>query len=143
VEIELSLPRPVRDLNVAVAVKRLPGDWLAATSPFDVGVAIPIAEGLYRTRLTFPPAFFMPKRYALTFACYEPFRTYEKLVDELVFDVVEVASPFNRWNSGRVGDLQIFCQWNSFIRACDDSAESIRKGDAETETKGQALKDLI
>jgi lipopolysaccharide transport system ATP-binding protein len=111
VEIEFALPSTAKGLIMSAAAKRQQGEWLFATSPADAGRAMPEKPGIYRTRLALPPAIFFPRRFALTFAIYDKFQGYDTQYDAIVFDVVETASLCNLLPNGRVGDLQIQCDW--------------------------------
>ncbi|HEV3084901.1 MAG TPA: polysaccharide ABC transporter ATP-binding protein [Gemmataceae bacterium] len=114
VEVEFALSRPVPGLVLAVAVADALGDWLFSTSPVDNATGVPETRGTYRTRMLFPAGLFLPKQFALTFALYDRYRNYDYLPGALCFCVAETASLTNLLPGGRVGDLQIVCDWSEF-----------------------------
>lgn len=112
--IEVCLPSPTRDVVLAAAIANSFGHWLFSTTPSDVGVEVPHAAGIYRTKLMLPPALLMPQPYALTLALYKSGITYERFDQTVSFLVQEVASLANQGVGKRVGDLQILCKWDPF-----------------------------
>lgn len=121
---EIALPGAVRDLILAVALCNELGHPLFATSPLDVARPLPEHPGVYRTIVAFPEAFLMPKRYSLTFSLYRDGANFDTCEGGLAFDIHEAASLANSLPNGRLGDLQVLCEWSPFDAASPACAEA-------------------
>jgi lipopolysaccharide transport system ATP-binding protein len=111
IELDLSIPHDPPKLIVAAALKSAGGQWLFSSSPEDCGLEAPARAGRYRFRVLLPPAILMAKTFTVTFAVYSPYQSFHNVEDGLSFGVVERASLANLNTGGRVGELQIVCDW--------------------------------
>jgi lipopolysaccharide transport system ATP-binding protein len=111
VELEFCLPQSAPDLIVMAAVKNHLDNWVFSTSSQEQGIIPPDRPGLYRTRLLFPPAFFMPKDFTVALWLNSPYQIHDFHRNALSFRVAEVAAPHLKVAVKRYGDLQIRCDW--------------------------------
>ncbi len=105
------IPVSVTGLRFSVTVQDSMGQALFTTIPLDDGLEYPLAVGTHRYRVAFPPAVFMPQRYAIAVSLYLLERSIHHLPQAVVFDVAEVASMVNTGDPTRMGFLQLGCRW--------------------------------
>lgn len=105
------IPESVTGLRFSVTVQDSMGQALFTTIPLDDGLDYPLAIGTHRYRVAFPPAVFMPQRYAVAVSLYLLERSIHHLQQAVVFDVAEVASMVNTGDPTRMGFLQLGCRW--------------------------------
>jgi lipopolysaccharide transport system ATP-binding protein len=111
IEVEFAIPKKIRELLLGVAIvneNRVP---LFSTSPMDHGIQCPTDPGTYRTRVVFPKGLFMPKRFLAILSLYSSVEHYDTVDSALGFEVIEVKSLANLIPGGRIGELQLFCDW--------------------------------
>ena len=111
VEMEFFLPHPTPDLSLMVAVKNHLENWVFSTSSIEQNLSVPTQPGLYRARLLFPPACFLPKDFSAALWLNSPYQIYDFHRTALSFRVAEVASPHRKTDVKRYGDVQITCEW--------------------------------
>jgi lipopolysaccharide transport system ATP-binding protein len=116
VRIYFSMPAPKRDLVIAVGVFNDMGHPIFSSSPLDVDLKLPEEPGEYSTTLLFPPALFLPKRYAICLSMYDAHQSLDLQMDALSFEVTETANFGNRVPTGRIGDIQLDCSWSACAR---------------------------
>jgi len=115
--IEFSLPTSAPGLLLAVAVQDTLGNYLFSSSPIDDGQTCPTSPGRYQTRVLFPKGLLPARRFSVTSALYTLHDSYEVVESPFWFDVSEAASLSNLLPSGRVGGLQIQCDWSPMALA--------------------------
>jgi len=114
--IDISVPTPTRGLLLGVGIANAEQQYLFATGPLDCNLQVPSEHGVYRTYTLFPPAIFMPKRYYASLSLYTSTELFDSQPFILGFDVADAPSLANNAVGGRVGDLQIQCEWRPFVR---------------------------
>jgi lipopolysaccharide transport system ATP-binding protein len=121
VAIDFSVETGLRDLVLAMAVCNQHQVPVFSTSPADVGVSVPLEQGLYRTRVLFPGGLLMPKGFSVIISLYNRWRGFDSHSFILPFQVHAVASVATATPTGRLGDVYVDCDWSEVERVREES----------------------
>jgi lipopolysaccharide transport system ATP-binding protein len=111
IAIEVAVPAPKKNLLISVGVHSGSLYPLFSTESVDGGVAFGDMTGICRTRVMLPDSIFMPKEFVVGASLRDWSERYDSQMDVLRFSVLEVPSLANQVPKGRIGDLQLLCQW--------------------------------
>ncbi|MCI0607235.1 polysaccharide ABC transporter ATP-binding protein [bacterium] len=111
VEIQCIVPKYDAGQKLRIAVADSHDSPIFVTAPIDHQVPYPADPGLYRYRVFFPKAIFMPRRYVISVSLWSS-RVWSDVVSRaLIVDIEAGASITNVEGKARRGLVQLLCQW--------------------------------
>jgi len=125
VVIEFSVGERLRELILGMAVCNQYQVPVFSTSPSDVGVAVPLEPGTYRTKVLFPRGFLMPKGFSLIISLYNRWQGLDSHSHIMPFKVHAVDSVATATPTGRLGDVFAECAWDVIGRLPEKSTRPV------------------
>jgi lipopolysaccharide transport system ATP-binding protein len=111
--ISFKFPKAIQDVVIALNVFNEQGHPIFSTSHLDSAATLPTRSGEFSAVVLFPRALFLPKRYWMGLSMYDARRSYDQIEDVLSFVVTQTASFGDLLPTGRIGDVQFQCDWQT------------------------------
>jgi lipopolysaccharide transport system ATP-binding protein len=114
--IEYSLPSYSDGLIMAAAILNDIQVPIFATTSKDCDISCPNMPGTYSTRVIFPKSLFLDKTFTVVVSLYDAHQHSDTLHSTIGFHVSDGPLLVSRLPTGRLGYLQIMCDWSPMVK---------------------------